>query len=354
MKIMVIGFTRKGSHMAVSLRQGFLKLGFESECFVMPAYVLEAGGGASPLEEPVGLWAARYFKPGNSLVFVGAVGIAVRSIAPLLIGKDRDPAIVAVDEQGRFAISLLSGHLGGANELACRVAAITGGTPVITTATDLNKRFAADLFAGKNQLQIQELQMVKKISAALLNGDEIGFFSDYPVEGRIPEGLKIGEHRKWNIRISIKKPGEDGNPEDGGELCLIPKNLVLGIGCRRGSSVEAIEQAVFSVLDSQSILPAAARCAASIDLKQSEKGLIGFAEKWGMEFCCFSSEELEQIKGDFTESEFVRQVTGISNVCERAALAGCKTPEAGRLLIKKTALGGVTVAAAVESRRFTF
>lgn len=338
MNIAIVCFTERGSGILRKLQSGMSELSYN----VTADY---------PLKEPLRNWVSCHFKTGGGLIFVGAAGIAVRSVAPLLEGKDTDPAVVVVDEFGRFSISLLSGHLGGANDLARIAAGILGAVPVITTATDLNHSFAVDLFAQDNGLAIQDFTAAKEISAAVLRKEKIGFFSEFPVEGETPFELAVEEEREWTIYITvwehdlIKRTGQK-------LLRLAAPAVVLGIGCRRGIPVEIIEAAVERVLKEYRINRAAVVRIASIDLKKSEQGLLQLAKRMKAEFVTYTAEELEQVNGTFTESEFVRQVTGVSNVCERAALCGCCGP--GRLAVKKTAADGVTVAVAIRDMRVYF
>lgn len=132
-------------------------------------------------------WAGKKFADSDALIFIGATGIAVRSIAPYVASKKSDPAVLVIDECGHFVISLLSGHLGGANELALKVAEILHAVPVVTTATDLHHRFAVDVFAKKNNCSIFNMKAAKEVSAALLAGRRVGFYSEFPVEGELPE-----------------------------------------------------------------------------------------------------------------------------------------------------------------------
>ncbi len=137
-------------------------------------------------------WAGEQFRTGkDGVIFIGACGIAVRSIAPYIAGKKTDPAVLVIDECGQFVISLLSGHLGGANELAVRCAGYLHATPVVTTATDLHSRFAVDVFAKKNGCAIFHMKAAKEASAALLAGEKIGFYSEFPWEGDLPDGLML-------------------------------------------------------------------------------------------------------------------------------------------------------------------
>ncbi len=284
--------------------------------------------------------AAELFPAVEALVFVGACGIAVRAVAPHLVSKATDPAVLVIDEKGEFVISLLSGHIGGANELARRVAAAIGGTPVITTATDVNRRFSADAWAARHGLAIDSMEAAKRFSAEILRRD-LPLCSDFPIEGRLPPGLTAGEAGDCGLAISCR----DAHPF-GVTLLLIPRALHLGVGCRRGVSAEAIGTAVRTALARAGLRMEAAASVSSIDVKRGEAGLLAWAEETGLPLSFYSAEALNAVPGEFTGSEFVKKTVGVDNVCERAAVRAAG--EGARLLVKKTSLDGVTVAAALE------
>ena len=170
--------------------------------------------------ESVMRWAAEAFGSSDALLFIGAVGIAVRAIAPLLRSKTVDPAVVVMDELGRHVIPILSGHIGGANELALEIARRTGAQPVITTATDINGVPAIDVWAKKHDCAIENPQAIKAVSSAVLSGGQVG--------------VMITER-------DIKPPFEV-------TLKLRPRTLVLGAGCRRGTDAAAFERAALDFL----------------------------------------------------------------------------------------------------------
>lgn len=317
-------------------------------------------------------WTQEAFTKGDALVFVSATGIAVRAIAPYIKSKTTDPAVVVVDEKGIHAISLLSGHLGGANELTLRIAQSVGADPVITTATDVNGRFAVDEWAKKQGLAIADMKLAKEVSAALLRHEPVGFYSEYPVDGELPEGLirisgEWAEEKKdrvppgIGIAVSLREPA--GLPFDS-VLWLMPRRLTLGIGCRKGVPEAVIRDKVSEVLNEQGLREAAAVRVASIDLKKEEQGLIDFSERLGLSFEVYSAEELSKVsldrdqvpeqQGSFTASEFVRSVTGVDNVCERAAVLSAERNGDGSpiLIVRKQAGNGVTVAAAADLTAF--
>ena len=171
-------------------------------------------------------WTAAQFAQSDALVFVGAVGIAVRAIAPHCRSKATDPAVVVLDECGRFAIPLLSGHLGGANDLARRLAKACGAVPVITTATDANGVFAVDEWAKHQHCLVAEPARIKKVSSALLAGRTVRFASDWPIQGTPPAGVEpAGDAAQASFALTIT-PTMTSNA-----LHIIPRIAVLGIGC---------------------------------------------------------------------------------------------------------------------------
>lgn len=321
---------------------------------------------SSELPCPLSDFVKTVFGEADGIVFVGAAGIAVRLIAPYVKDKRTDPAVVVVDELGRFSISLLSGHLGGANALASAAAGVLGAQPVITTATDLHGAFAVDVFAKTNQLVIGSMSMAKEISAAVLSGEKAGFFSDVLVEGTVPEELTPDIVQKQNIRISKQ---EEIVPE--GTLCLYPKTAVLGMGCRKGASAEELRKAAEEALGAAGVTGKELLAVASIDLKKEESGLLKLAAQLGAPLECFSSRELSEVSDSgfgFSESEFVRKTTGVGNVCERAAvksaqewmkrLGFCGRAGQPALQVRKLSLGRATAAVVrippIERIRFDY
>lgn len=292
------------------------------------------GKEAGPLRN----WVGREFAAADALIFVGATGIAVRLLDGLLRGKDKDPAVLVLDEKGEYVIPLLSGHIGGANRLARELAGRLGARAVITTATDLNGVFAIDEWAAANGCAIDDPRRIKDISAALLRGEQVGFHSDFPVIGNLPDGFAPDAGAKAGVRVSLNA----GEQNFGITLHLIPRIAVLGTGCRKGTNSGRFERFVLEVLAGAGVSVKALKTLASIDIKREEPCLPAFAAKYGLAFAVFPARELNAVPGLFSSSDFVREKTGVDNVCERAAIAAC----GGRLLVKKTARDGMTVALA--------
>lgn len=348
MKLAVICFTACAARLSSAILNGLSDLGCQCSGWTLKRLIRENAGDDrwKPLDTSLHEWTEEQFYINDGLIFIGAAGIAVRAIAPFIKSKTEDPAVVVIDEQGRFAIPLLSGHIGGANQLAVQLSHITGAVPVITTATDINGIFAVDVFAKERGLAISDMKLAKAVSSDLLEGRLVGFYSDFQVEGRLPDGLTDNGICRQNIWVTVKdSPASHLLSGADNILRLIPGIVVLGIGCRKGIPQTHIAKVVFEILKKYRIDFRAVSLIASIDLKKEENGLCDFAKNNHIKFKTFPAEALQLIAGDFTKSEFVRQTTGVDNVCERAALAGCL---GGQLIIKKHAGDGVTVAAAIK------
>ena len=249
-------------------------------------------------------------------------------------------------------IPILSGHVGGANRLAEFVAGGIGAVPVVTTATDVERKFAVDVFAKDHGLVITDRVLAKRISADILAEEPVGVFSDFGFSGwkKIPEGLFRDRLCKRNIRITVSDREKDGIPSDR-VLRLVPRCVALGIGCKRGTPAEKIRETVEDAMRRNGIDLRSVFAVASIDIKKQEQGIIDFANTLQVPFLTFSSEELNSQPGTFTESEFVKKTTGTGNVCERSAVAACRMGVRDcRILFKKEAGDGVTVAAAYDPR----
>ena len=332
MKIAVFAYSRQGCKTARRAIEYFA--GHEIQAYTMARFE-EPGFGS--ITRPSKPFYGPIFERVDAMVFVGSVGIAVREIAPHVRDKATDPAVLAIDELGEFVIPILSGHIGGANDLALELANALDATPVITTATDINKRFSVDAWAARNGYGIASLSRAKAVSAAILEQD-VPLCCDYPITTTLPNGVKTGNSGEVGISISVYRDEPFVRT-----LRLIPKALHLGIGCRKGTPVDTIREAVDEVLKAHNIDRRAIKCAASIDLKAEESGLLAFCQEWKLPVTFYSAEELKAVPGEFTPSAFVQSITGVDNVCERAALIGAE-----KLIVKKTARNGVTVALAQE------
>ncbi|MBI4653858.1 MAG: precorrin-3B C(17)-methyltransferase [Nitrospirae bacterium] len=288
----------------------------------------------------------------KNLIFIMAAGIVVRTIAPLIKGKRTDPAVVVLDEAGRFAVSLLSGHLGGANKIAKEIADFLGGRAVITTASDVNNLPSIDLWAKENNLVIEDWELLPQIGTRLVNNSALMVCIEQNSEVNLPEEfLKVNDPRFADVVITNKTNiylnqfiCSSGGCHVKGQLYLRPKNLVIGMGCNSGTSSDEIEDAVKRILEENNLSFLSVYSIATIDKKSSEPGLIAFTEKYGFKVKTFTSDELNNVKG-VVKSEAAFKATGAKAVAEPAVLlaSGAK-----KLLVKKQKIGNVTVAIAVK------
>ena len=395
MKISIICFTLTGQQTGEKLKKALEEQEHAVSLYTKSKYIPES------IKESTKEWAGKQFESADGIIFIGATGIAVRSIAPYVASKKTDPAVLVTDECGKFVISLLSGHLGGANELALQAAEALHAVPIVTTATDLEGKFAVDVFAKKNNCHIFRMKEAKEVSAALLAGEKVGFYSEFPWEGELPDGLVNCCGLRDENWISENEPGtnvqNDNQIKSASDLfpkvgiavtihknCtpflstthVVPQAVALGMGCRKNKEAQAVEKAAFTCLEENQIYPQAVACLASIDIKKEEPGLLALAEKMGIPFEPFSSEELLAVKGEFTASSFVSRTVGVDNVCERSALKAAqdriclntgRIPERNqtkpgtrrggehcRLIQRKQAADGVTAALVLADWRIHF
>ena len=297
-------------------------------------------------EAPLEVLVKQAFSSADALIFWCAAGIAVRRIAPYLSHKSKDPAVLVLDEKGTHCISLLSGHMGGANALTRTVSELCGAEPVITTGTDMEHRFSVDEFARCNGFVVTDWEKAKRISVDVLAGKTLKIAGllekeQYcPVEGMEEHAWTAGELPDdadvWITSRQLQVPAQ--------VLQLIPKDLTIGIGCRRGTNCSALQTALARFLE-QTGLDARGICRiTSIDRKKEEQGLIDLAAELKVPFVTYTSEELLQAPGEYPSSEFVREITGVDNVCQRSAMLGAG--DGAICLAEKTVVDGITMAAA--------
>ena len=297
-------------------------------------------------------WTREAFAQADGIVFVSAMGIAVRAIAPYVADKFADPAVVCVDEKAGFAIPLLSGHVGGANDLARAIADGVGATPVVSTATDVNGLFAVDQWAREHDMAIVERAAAKAISASLLSGESVGLMTPFDIAGYVPQGVyHVHEETAVDCGVGFEIALNAAQMPFAQTLHLIPRIVTVGVGCRRDTEPEKLEAAVTSALAQAGVDERAVRMVASIDIKADEPAIAQLVQKhsWDVQF--FSADELAAVEGDFSSSDFVRETTGVDNVCERAAICAARD---GALLLGKQAGDGVTVALAIDAFTVTF
>ncbi|WP_160686805.1 cobalt-precorrin 5A hydrolase [Clostridium sp. C2-6-12] len=311
----------------------------------------------------------------KGVIFISSTGIAVRAIAPFLKGKDKDPGVVVVDLSSKYAINILSGHLGGGNELTIKIAEILGAQPIITTATDNLGIIAPDVLAKNNNLIIDDLKKVKYIASLLVDGKIVGIKDDYKQIQRSNGYEEIEELRENSIWIThnLKFTLDSYINEEGNEdlnlinkveslgtndssrlkeldyskiLKLIKRDLVLGIGCRRNTEYEKLYEFINSSLIKYNLDIRAVAAIVSVEVKKDEEGIIKLAEKINCPFKTFTKEEIKTVQDKYEKSEFVFKTLGITGVCEPSVdLAGAK------VIISKVKRDGMTLAIGVLNNK---
>lgn len=322
MNIAVIAFSETGRQTAERIKSELIKLNKVS-VYCKGKFAKNSG---DYIEDSLNQWAEKRFADSDAVVFVSSCGIAVRAIAPYVKSKKTDPAVIVVDELGIHAISLLSGHLGGANALTLEISQAIGAEPVVTTATDIHGKMAPDVFAKNNNLLITDFTAAKEYAAAVISGrdDEMSL---------------------------VVSPFADEKSQAEKTLWLIPKWAFVGLGCKKDTPKERIKETFEAALAESKIDRRSIKGCASATIKAEEKGLLEFCKEEGFDIEFFDADILEDVPGDFTESDFVRSVTGVGSVCERSAMALSLMKGEGKLnyfALRKFAKDGVTVAIVVR------
>ncbi len=287
---------------------------------------------------------ASLWSTSDSMIFIMASGIVVRTIAPLLKDKMTDPAVIVMDERGSFVISLLSGHIGGANALAAEVADSLDAQAVITTASDVQGKLSLDVWASENDLYIDDLGKLKTLSMKIVSGEKIKVYTKLPfLKERVPEEFEIVrklEDADLIVSSTLLKSKA---------LFLRPRNLVAGIGCNRGTEQGEIEEVFQSVLLEANLSLHSVKKLATIDVKSDEQGILDFSRQRGIPLAFFSNDDLNDAAREFSieSSPAVKAATGAVAVCEPAAILGAMEMGSDITLIKpKEKRGNVTLAIA--------
>jgi cobalt-precorrin 5A hydrolase len=289
------------------------------------------------------------FQQYNANIFIMATGIVVRMVAPFIQSKINDPAVVVVDDQGRHVISLLAGHIGGANDLTTQVAGMIEADPVITTATDVNAKPAIDMLAKEKKLVIDNPTAVKVVNMALLTDQKIGVYDPFAVlQDDIPNAVQLDEKglSKWETSKDSAAAIYTGDKRirlPAGVLILRPASLVAGIGCNRNTPMDEIKSLLDEVLKNHRLAGSSLSRIATIDLKADEPGLRELAKTLSVPIEFFSREKLGQIKDIQTPSTLVENHIGVKSVCEAAAILASQM---GTLIVPKQKTPNVTVALA--------
>lgn len=358
----IIALTRGGCQTA--LRLGELLPGADlylKDGALPPAEMPEKTAGRVRLfAEKLAELIAEIYGQYQGFVMIMAAGIVFRTFAPYVVHKAQDPAVVVLDERARFAVSLLSGHLGGANQLAAEIAERWGAPcqAVITTATDVRRKPAFDLLAQANNCRIANLAELKYISGALVNGGRVALLAEVAVEGAPPEVQICDADAEFSpcpglVCVSPFCRDAETRPQAEHVLRLIPRVLALGVGCKRGTPPAALRQAAADFLAQCGVEPQALGRIASIDLKKDEPAILALAEHYQAPFVTCTAADLRRVAEKLPaarQSEFVRQQVGTPGVAEPAAMLAANSAEGRAVLLQgKTVYPGITLSLALNT-----
>ena len=374
MKLAIISFTENGIKLSQTVSKSLSgrKVTLYTKCSRYTAEDLKV----QRVKESLQVWTAQRMAEGDALLFIGACGIAVRAIAPNLTDKLHDVPVLVMDEEGQYVIPILSGHVGGANELARELADLIDARPVITTATDVQKKFAVDLFAKRNHLEIMNKDGIAKVSAKALAGEQLTIAvrakniecyhpkfcevceedfteaenqllreasmhkQDQEVCGVEPPLRLVPYVKNQPVDIVVSEMQDNKNAL----IWLRPRRYVVGMGCRKNKDTEELLAFYQETLEQAMVEPGEVYALASIDKKKDEPGLLAISERMRIPFFTYTAEELNRVGECVHSSEFVKAQVGVDNVCERAAFAGCGV--SGWLIYEKHAFDGMTIAIA--------
>ncbi len=276
-------------------------------------------------------------------IFIFSTGIAVRLIAPCIDTKMKDPGVVVIDDNGNHVISLLSGHVGGANELAIKIAAIIKASPVITTATDSNNLPAIDVIAKRNNMHIETPKNIKRINMSFLMGTAVYIQDPYGlIQHQIPGNLLTTDADEIRYRSIFCSPFIGNVSRE--TLILRPKILSVGIGCNRGTSYTIINNFLKDTFKDAGLSLKSIGKLSTTEIKDDEEGLLTLSEQMKIPMSFYDKDKLNSVKSIETPSKMVEKHLGVKSVCEAAAILSANH---GKLILPKKKNKDVTIAVAI-------
>ena len=353
MKIAVVAVTNKGVALGLKVSSYLKQNGHQVDILSLSSTPSEIHG-VQWQDRSLSEIIEELFTNYRALIMIMAMGIVIRVIAPHIQNKYIDPAVLVIDEGGTFVISALSGHMGGANDLARQVASAINSVPVITTATDVNNIPAIDVIARDYKLKPEPISGIKRINSALARGEKVSVYSEINIPLASSTSLILkdpdlfsSEDKGIKVLITNKKNVICGD----WDLILYPVNLVVGVGCKRGVSKTLILQEIEKVLHQANRSMACLKALATFDLKTQETGLTEAADFLGIPLLGFTAEEIESCINlyQLNKSNSVMERMGVGGVCEPTAILACPK---GKLLVGKTKGPGITVAVAAEESKW--
>ena len=326
MKKLAICFSKSGANIIEKINRACA----DKDIAPLSCYALTSSedipGDFTRVSSDVYKWTSDNFVEGNALIYVGAAGIAVRALSGLPKDKLSDCPVIVIDDAGRFVIPILSGHAGSANKLAEIIASLLDAIPVITTSSDVNDVFSVDTYAVENRMTIAEKSGIKKVTSRALENKKVTLsIKDYPPE--YPVDVIVADETDAEHLLLLK-----------------PKMYTVGLGMKKDKNPTEVEEFFLYTLKENNIDVSDIYALCTIDIKEDEPAILNLRDKYRIPVLSFDAELLKKAPGEYTASEFVRETTGVDNVCERSAVLGAGT--GSRLVLRKTAKNGMTIAIA--------
>ncbi len=319
---------------AIKLAQKIQNKIKDSTIYTLPKWNYK---NAKPINKVFHKFIKKLFSLHDVLIFIMASGIVVRTISRYIKKKDIDPAILVIDEKGDYVISLLSGHIGKANDSAKFIADKINAKPIITTSSDLNNKLSVDTLAEKLNCHLCDLKKAKEVTSLIVNDEPVKVISDNFI--KIPSYLDCKKNiAKGYIYITNKKIkiNEKNN------VILIPRNIIIGIGCKKGISKNKIIKHINHNLNKLNLNKKSIKSFATIDLKKNEKGILKAAEYFNVELKIISKNKIKKVENKFVKSKFVKEKTGVTGVSEPCAYL--TSNGTGKMLLNKESKDGVSIA----------
>lgn len=336
-QIAIICITENGKNLALKI-QSELK---EGHIYFVKKNGEDSGENVIVVREKLKEFIPTIFNKYRYIVFIMATGIVVRTIAPLIQSKFDDPAVIVTDERGTNVISLLSGHIGGANEMTLYISNLIDSNPVITTATDVNNKSSLDIMAKKLDGYIENFRdNVLKINSMLVNNEPVGLFldGDYDVDTR---GFKLVKQEELENLETVVVVSHKENLNSKNIIKLVPKDIVIGVGCKRNIDSIHLQNSLKEFLHTNNIDINAIKFIGSIEIKKDEQAIIDLAKYLNVPFKTFTVEEISQVDYLYSKSEWVKQNVGVYSVAEPSA----HLLSEGNMIIEKQKYTGITFSA---------
>ncbi|TAK09989.1 MAG: cobalamin biosynthesis protein [Candidatus Manganitrophaceae bacterium] len=354
----IVAITKGGVEIARQLRDHFS----EADFLISEKFAAAAGEGVLPLKGPLSKNLGEFFHAYDKIVFLVSLGAVVRLVAPHLKDKHVDPAVLVVDDRAQFVISVLSGHVGGANAFTEEVAKVLGAAPVITTASDVGKTIPVDILGRELGWTLEGEGHVTRVSASVVNEEPVAFLQETGEKSwwTRPTPLPSNIECFASLETLIEKEqtgkrhaaylvatdrSRDVFPKSMQDRIVLyrPKSLDIGMGCDRGTPIEEIEELIRTTFEKNGLAMASIRTLATLDQKRDEPAFLQLCEKNGWRMMTFSKEELQRVAGILTPSAVVEKWVGTPSVSEAAVL---RSSGAAYLLVPKVKATRATLALA--------